>query len=1107
MDSLGTIDHDVVISLPTVEDEKEIELNAKDAEWETRIKFAGGLFGMGKSSDGLDAVVGPFLRGGAIFAVLIWIVLTVAVYVLAPPESFERLEGAERNAEVIVLTLLLCTNGSQIMQLVIRDKSLTFINTGIMVGSITVQAIAICTNLLLIFFPTPVVIDPVTGIRSHLVRWAEWIALAFLMTFLQEGIDLPLQGRLGPIFGWLHGIAIALSTSCGMILAHCPDWTTWLTVFGIAWALFCSLFIRLFQRYQRLSKMSPGVTVDERESYDRARFSFKSIAVCTLMWTSLAASWSVIALMHPYAAPDSVFKIDSLVLVTQCIFEATSKVLYSGVLLQIHNVLFDNASRTMRRLEELRSFMSAIWETSSDVMVWCSQSQDRVIGIVSPAFFNIDESLAYDSLTESRHSDIDRSTSTLLIEVNPVDGSHRTFKVYLGTPVTREAAKELICAAPREYNKAASAHNLSSREKNIAVVADLLREAYESKAREVIVIKDLYGSTKTKKEITLRCEAKITKLESSSRLIFLRDVSERFQRFEAEKKLIEEMTARNKDTEANRFTSHEVKNGILAAISLLDSMKGTQRARSSIQSEQSLSRMDSTARLDSDRSLSTDPTYDDSIGELDNTLKDILDTIADHAMSREVVYEEYAIRKERVVVPEVLSNIRRMASSNHSRFSLLTTPEEFPMLGMDPRLLRYIYQNALSNACRYGQSGGDVRTSLRYDNTKKEFHMEVVNAPGPGHEKLLDMIPGDIRSLVFSPGKSLHLMYAEEEEVTIANSSGDGAWIMQKCARILKGDVDIRFEKDRTVFSFWCPARSFAISKVKADSENAIAFTLPENTWGIVIDDSGIQRKLMGRFLKTAGIQKDRCVIVGKDAKEIYGFTSLVVDLVKANPNDKVLIIADENLEVVEGPALQGTVSGSLCIQKILERLEPAQSSRVLALVRSANDSAKDIERYKIRAHGYLLKAPIDKMGVLNTIKPWWLRRFQSAGRRSGSLLPSCPMLTRSDSWTSCESEGYDPFHDIKHALELVDALCKTSAKESLRKRWRSIQDRLLALKGDLKTVIPYSKGEQSGVDLASVIKAIDELRANEFPENLQGSWATLKSRITVVVEEQATGS
>lgn len=56
-------------------------------------------------------------------------------------------------------------------------------------------------------------------------------------------------------------------------------------------------------------------------------------------------------------------------------------------------------------------------------------------------------------------------------------------------------------------------------------------------------------------------------------MIVLRDISERFQRFEAEKQLVIEVTERKKDAEANRFTRHEVKNGLLAAIGLVDSMR------------------------------------------------------------------------------------------------------------------------------------------------------------------------------------------------------------------------------------------------------------------------------------------------------------------------------------------------------------------------------------------------------------------------------------------------------------------------------------------------------------------------------------------------------
>ena len=44
----------------------------------------------------------------------------------------------------------------------------------------------------------------------------------------------------------------------------------------------------------------------------------------------------------------------------------------------------------------------------------------------------------------------------------------------------------------------------------------------------------------------------------------------RFRRFEAEKLALSEMTARKRDSEANRFTRHEVKNGLLASLGLCD---------------------------------------------------------------------------------------------------------------------------------------------------------------------------------------------------------------------------------------------------------------------------------------------------------------------------------------------------------------------------------------------------------------------------------------------------------------------------------------------------------------------------------------------------------
>ena len=84
---------------------------------------------------------------------------------------------------------------------------------------------------------------------------------------------------------------------------------------------------------------------------------------------------------------------------------------------------------------------------------------------------------------------------------------------------------------------------------------------------------------------------------------------------------------------------------------------------------------------------------------------------------------------------------------------------------------------------------------------------------------------------------------------------------------------------DSTVFTFSCLLE--ATNPVISAQEN---FSIPENTWGIVIDDSRIQRKLMDRFLSSAGIKDSRKVVLGATMEEVYGFGDTVtnVDLTAA---------------------------------------------------------------------------------------------------------------------------------------------------------------------------------------------------------------------------------
>ena len=152
-----------------------------------------------------------------------------------------------------------------------------------------------------------------------------------------------------------------------------------------------------------------------------------------------------------------------------------------------------------------------------------------------------------------------------------------------------------------------------------------------------------------------------------------------------------------------------------------------------------------------------------------------------------------------------------------------------------------------------------------------------------------------VRACVFAPGTSLHTpIDVDQNLVRVSNSSGDGAWTMQKYARILKGDCNIRFEQDRTVFSFWCPAKAYIPTHQQGQSDAPELAALPKNTWGIIIDDSKIQHKLMDRFLKIAVIAKDKHVIVGSNSEETHRFVDQVTDLVRTNPNDRFLVIADE---------------------------------------------------------------------------------------------------------------------------------------------------------------------------------------------------------------------
>ena len=63
----------------------------------------------------------------------------------------------------------------------------------------------------------------------------------------------------------------------------------------------------------------------------------------------------------------------------------------------------------------------------------------------------------------------------------------------------------------------------------------------------------------------------------------------------------------------------------------------------------------------------------------------------------------------------------------------------------------------------------------------------------------------------------------------------------------------------------------------KSKREEHSDFRIPKNTYAIAIDDSKIQRKLLGKIFDNAGITEDRRTICGNGYDEIMGFEDFTV--------------------------------------------------------------------------------------------------------------------------------------------------------------------------------------------------------------------------------------
>jgi len=1052
-------------------------------------------------------------------SVLVWIILVGIIYTVVPSDELRYMEGMERTAPVVAFAVLTVSALGWIVPPLLR-QGVRRTMSGIMVGGLTVQVVALLTELMLFTLPVPVRTDPVTGVRVHLLRWCEWTPLAFLMTYLTEATDVPRESAVdwravrAPL---VSGLCQGLSTLCGLIFPFCRGYVDWTLCMVLSFALFVVIYFRLAYKVRRFRGMEKGTTVDDIETYERGRLSLGLLWSCATMWSVMVASYFMYSFAPMFVPEGSLLKHGALTMASESFLDVLSKYVYMQIIVKTHDSVFDDAARTERRLKELREVMSVVWDSSSDVIVASVRGTRGIVTtMISPAYTTIFKKNA-------RVSDDGRNGNTgLVLEFDPRDchGQHFGRNVI---PSSLQVHDLEFARLPSIKSKAAS--TVLSTEA-LSSLTELIFRAWDLSAKKVPSNKadsSSIGSRSKRRgsdgslggddtvvisqkldaaDVAGRWEAKTTRLHDSALVMVLRDTSERSRRFEAEKKYVVESTKREKDAEANRFTRHEVKNGLLSAIGLCDSFADCLQKVLELQKGVEAGKKTPLGVDQDERSQIVDapddaPVIDPStsvcLHELDRTLNEVLHMVLADAMSREIVHDVYELTMEYADVVKALSSHYHLRDFKAAevRFPIIARPSPLPRIRCDLQLLTHIHRSAISNACKFGKKGGQVLTELHW--TPNEvggdeagvLELRVLNHPGPQHDKFLDLGPV-AEELVFGKGRTLQNLL-EERGAERSDTCGNGCWIVQKCAHALGGICYIRFTPENTTFTFRFPSKAMkekAAEPAETLKTKEEKFRIPENTWGIAIDDSKIQRKLMDRFLQYAGVRKDRVIVLGKNTEEIEGFVGFVTDFLCQHPNDHIFVIADENLDVVLDDAHHTTVSGSLCIESIRKRLLPGQEMRLLALVRSANDSSNDVAVYNARTHGYLPKAPLQRDKIPDMVAPLWEKRYpRSMAKQFFS--------SRNDAVDSedagFESDAVTSPSDLMQSIRTIDGIVSDLTEEDLIMRWSMIWEKLHALKGDMLT---FGAGE----DIRQVVYQINSLGGPSLPTDFVERWTKIRT-------------
>jgi hypothetical protein len=349
-------------------------------------------------------------------------------------------------------------------------------------------------------------------------------------------------------------------------------------------------------------------------------------------------------------------------MIAETLCEVLSKHLHILVVEKVFTA-FNEQSQSAHTLERLRRMMGVVWERSSDTIALSIAGAESRICMVSPTFFNLANS-SLDAVSPSG------DPVALVFEVpDDMKDDQSVGRVYcvdlLDKPVHGKVGEGVKPVPVPSFLNG-----------SLASLAHLIKHAWEVENGSLLM-HDFVTSSSASGPGLAHCEVTVNKMESNTMVVVIRDITERAKRFEAEKQLAIESTEREKDSQTNRFTRHEVKNGLLSAIGQCDALKDMGNVIGKHENS-------SAAVTNDSDNLREAVDLGQCVSELETTLHEVLDTVLSEAMSRDVIHGVYVNRNNRLMLMKYSVIFRQCNSSIALSFLPAGIPLDQKLLTFSP---------------------------------------------------------------------------------------------------------------------------------------------------------------------------------------------------------------------------------------------------------------------------------------------------------------------------------------------------------------------------------------------------------------------------------------